>query len=251
MNEPIQRTLRVLARLLDYPQAELQDASETMQAIIQADPRLCAKRKQALNAWCEQIQHNELLDQQAEYVALFDKGRSTSLLLFEHVHGESRDRGQAMVDLINEYAQAGLILDSRELPDYLPLFLEYLSTRDETTIGQWLGDIRHILALLTARLEERDAPHALVTSTLLALIGAEQDVALHRQTVSEEKPDHTPEALDAVWEEEAVRFHADSNQDCGSQPPQQQHLTQHRHRVQTQTVTIKDSTRPAAGGHHG
>lgn len=65
------------------------------------------------------------LDARAQYSELFDRGRATSLLLFEHVHGESRDRGRAMVDLLAQYEQHGLQLNSRELPDHLPLYLEY------------------------------------------------------------------------------------------------------------------------------
>ncbi len=198
--------------------------------ILNAERRLAA----ALNApplmdWCQRHAWRPIcLELQAEYVAMFDKGRATSLLLFEHVHGESRDRGQAMVDLMAEYSAAGFELDAHELPDYLPLFLEYLSTRSEAEIGRWLGEIRHILALLTARLEERGADHALVPLSLLALIGAEGDVEEHRPQVKKEVPDNTPEALDAVWEEEAVRFSATSDEDCALQSAEGRRLAERK-----------------------
>src|SRR5690606_32317002 len=162
------RSLRVLARLLDYPSAELQAAAEDLATLLLDETRLQASLRQRLADWCRHLAGRELLDLQAEYVELFDRGRATSLLLFEHVHGESRDRGQAMVDLLAEYEAAGFQLAARELPDHLPLFLEYLSTRDEAEIGRWLGEISHILALLAARLEERNAEHALVPKALLA-----------------------------------------------------------------------------------
>jgi nitrate reductase molybdenum cofactor assembly chaperone NarJ/NarW len=97
--EPLQgmRSLRVLARLLDYPTQELQDASGELIEILNAERRLGAALKSSLMEWCQRLQEGDLLELQAEYVAMFDKGRATSLLLFEHVHGESRDRGQAMV----------------------------------------------------------------------------------------------------------------------------------------------------------
>jgi nitrate reductase delta subunit len=241
-------SLRVLARLLDYPSVELQAAAPEMIEIIDVEGRLPAALRARLMSWCQRLMEADLMDLQADYVALFDKGRSTSLLLFEHVHGESRDRGQAMVDLMNEYSAAGFELDARELPDYLPLFLEYLSTRSEEDIGRWLGEIQHILALLTARLEERDADHALVPLALLALIGAENEVSAHRQKVREEEPDDTPEALDAVWEEEMVRFSADSDEDCALQSAEGRRLAERRNVTHSEAVRILDPSGPQPQG---
>ncbi|MFG6158850.1 nitrate reductase molybdenum cofactor assembly chaperone [Halomonas sp. 1390] len=246
--EPEMLSLRVLARLLDYPGEALQGAAGEMIELIDAERRLPAALRTALMDWCQRLAEADLLELQAEYVALFDKGRSTSLLLFEHVHGESRDRGQAMVDLLAEYRAAGFELDARELPDYLPLFLEYLSTRPEADIGRWLGEIRHILALLVARLEERDADHALVPLALLALIGAEGDVDAHRDSVKEEAPDDTPEALDEVWEEEAVRFSAASDQDCALQSAEGRRLAERKQAVPSDPVRIMPGSGPADRG---
>lgn len=241
-------SLRVLARLLDYPTAELQQAAGELIELIEVEKRWKPALRTKLMAWCQHLADSELLEREAEYVALFDKGRATSLLLFEHVHGESRDRGQAMVDLMNEYQAAGFELDARELPDYLPLFLEYLSTRPEGEIARWLGEIRHILALLTARLEEREADYALAPYALLALIGAEDDVGTHRDEVKTEAPDDTPEALDAVWEEEAVRFSAESDQDCALQSAEGRRLAERKHSVPSDPINIMPSSDPAGRG---
>ncbi|MEQ6887343.1 nitrate reductase molybdenum cofactor assembly chaperone [Halomonas sp. CS7] len=246
--EPDMLSLRVLARLLDYPSAELQAAAPELIEIINAERRLPASLRARLMDWCQRLLEADLLELQSEYVALFDKGRSTSLLLFEHVHGESRDRGQAMVDLMAEYRAAGFELDARELPDYLPMFLEYLSTRPEADIGRWLGEIRHILALLSARLEEREADHALVPLALLALIGAEGDVAAHRESVKEEAPDDTPEALDEVWEEEAVRFSAASDEDCALQSAEGRRLAERKKAVPSDPVKIMPGSGPTERG---
>ncbi|WP_264430033.1 nitrate reductase molybdenum cofactor assembly chaperone [Halomonas qaidamensis] len=247
-SEPVQgmRSLRVLARLLDYPTQALQDACGELIEILNAERRLGAALKSSLMEWCQRLHEGDLLELQAEYVAMFDKGRATSLLLFEHVHGESRDRGQAMVDLMAEYSAAGFELDARELPDHLPVFLEYLSMCDDAEIGRWLGEIRHILALLTARLEERGSDHALVPLSLLALVGAEGDVEEHRLQVKKEAPDNTPEALDAVWEEEAVRFSASSDEDCALQSAEGRRLAERKHTVHSQPVRIM----PATNVHH-
>lgn len=238
------RSLRVLARLLDYPTAPLQSAVDELIEALYVERRLPDALKAELMSWCQHIYEADLLELQSEYVALFDKGRAHSLLLFEHVHGESRDRGQAMVDLIDVYQAAGFELDARELPDYLPLFLEYLSTRSDEEIGRWLGEIRHILALLTARLEERGADQALATRALLALIGAEGDVEAQRKAVVGEKRDDTPEALDEVWEEEAVRFSAQSDEDCALQSAEGRRLAERKRQTQSQPVRIMS---PEAG----
>lgn len=237
------RSLRVLARLLDYPTANHQAAAGEMIEIVDRESRLPPALRAALMEWCQRLCEAELMELQAGYVALFDRGRSTSLLLFEHVHGESRDRGQAMVDLLAEYRAAGFELDARELPDYLPIFLEYLSTRDEAEIARWLGEIRHILALLAARLEGRGADHALVPRALLALIGAEGDIAAHREAVRGESRDDTPEALDAIWEEEAVRFSAESDQDCALQSAEGRRLAERKTMTHSEVVRVID---PAA-----
>ncbi|MFC6669246.1 nitrate reductase molybdenum cofactor assembly chaperone [Marinobacterium aestuariivivens] len=161
------------------------------------------------------------MDAQENYVGLFDRGRSLSLLLFEHVHGESRDRGQAMVDLMAVYEKNGFVLDSRELPDYLPLFLEYLSKRPQQEAEQWLGEVCHILSLLEVRLSERGSDYAVLFETLLGIAGVSVEREALREKVAAEARDDTPEALDRVWEEEMVRFTEGSAQDCGDNAVQQ------------------------------
>ncbi|KRV73684.1 nitrate reductase molybdenum cofactor assembly chaperone [Pseudomonas citronellolis] len=242
-------SLRVLARLLDYPCAELQAAAGELAAILDDETRLPEPLRRRLGQWCQRLAQSDLLDLQEAYVELFDRGRSVSLLLFEHVHGESRDRGQAMVDLLAEYEAAGFQLDARELPDHLPLFLEYLSTRSHAEIGQWLGDIQHILALLAARLEERGADHALVPHALLALIGRSELIQQQRPAVEGEAPDHTPQALDAVWEEEIVRFNAETDQDCSLQSAEGRRLAERKYQALPQVVQVLPATpSPLADG---
>jgi nitrate reductase delta subunit len=236
-------SLRVLARLLDYPTAELQVACAEAAEILDAEDRLPLTLRAELAQWCAELAAGDLLDLEEAYVELFDRGRATSLLLFEHVHGESRDRGQAMVNLRAESAAAGFQLDARELPDYLPLFLEYLSTRSHEEIGQWLGDIQRILALLTARLDERDTRYALVPRALLALIGATEAIDEQRPVAAGEAPDNTPQALDAVWEEEAVRFHAETDKDCSLQSAEGRRLAERKYEALPQVVQIMPSER--------
>ena len=234
------RILKVISLLLDYPDQHLRDGHAELAQAIGAAREISPEQRIALRRLLDELTEDDLMDVQERYTDLFDRGRSLSLLLFEHVHGESRDRGQAMVDLMAEYQAAGFELDARELPDYLPIFLEYLSTREEAEIGRWLGEIRHILGLITARLEERGADHALVPRALLALIGAEAEADAHREEVQAEAPDDTPEALDAVWEEEAVRFSAESDQDCALQSAEGRRLAERKRQVQGEAIRILD-----------
>lgn len=208
--------LKVIARLLDYPTAELQASHDALTAVVLEDTHLPRDRKQQLLSCIDRLCLGDLLDLQEEYVGTFDRGRATSLLLFEHVHGESRDRGQAMVDLMAQYEAAGLELDAKELPDYLPLFLEYLSLRPQEEVTGWLEDIHHILGLLAERLFQRESMYSVLMDSLLVLAGRQPDRRELARIVAAEERDDTPEALDKVWEEEMVKFVDDQGSSCST-----------------------------------
>lgn len=229
--------LRVIARLLDYPTAELQQAKDELVAVVLEDRLLPQQQKGELLRCVERLCEHNLLDLQEEYVGTFDRGRATSLLLFEHVHGESRDRGQAMVDLMEQYRANGLEIDARELPDYLPLFLEYLSTRPGEEIRNWLEDIHHILGLLGERLYQRESLYHVLMDALLVLSGRESNRQELAQIVASEERDDTPEALDKVWEEEMVKFVDDQGSSCNTGGVVGQ---RRRELEQTQTIHLSD-----------
>lgn len=202
-------SLKLISVLLDYPQDALwQHADELLAAAAAAE--LPAASRTRLVRFVEELLALDPLAAQERWLGLFDRGRSMSLLLFEHVHGESRDRGQAMVNLIETYRKGGLELASRELPDYLPLMLEYLSRRPEPEVADWLSHTRHILGLLAARAGERESPYALLFELLIEIGRGEVDLGAVRRSVATESRDDTPEAMDRVWEEEAVRFGAEA-----------------------------------------
>ncbi|MBW3226569.1 nitrate reductase molybdenum cofactor assembly chaperone [Marinobacter adhaerens] len=229
--------LKVLARVLEYPTEELQASKDALIAAVLEDSRLPRQNKEQLLRCVEMLCDGDLLDMQENYVGMFDKGRTTSLLLFEHVHGESRDRGQAMVDLMEEYRTNGLEIDARELPDYLPLFLEYLSTRPWDEIRNWLEDIHHILGLLGERLYQRESFYHVVMDSLLILSGRNANRQELAQIVASEERDDTPEALDKVWEEEMVKFVDDQGSSCSSSSVVGQ---RRRELEQTQTIHLSD-----------
>jgi nitrate reductase delta subunit len=212
------QTLKVLAALLHYPGEETRAAAPELREVVATDPGLEAGEREALAAFVTRLQDVDLLDLQSEYVGTFDRGRKLSLHLFEHVLGESRDRGQAMVDLLARYRAVGLELAVRELPDYLPLFLEYCSLLPEDRGREQLGEVGHLLHLLHARLEGRESPYATLFEPLLRLAGVEEDVDALRRRVAAEDRDDTPQALDKEWEETAITFGPDS-EPCPSAGP--------------------------------
>ena len=198
--------LKVISLLMEYPDELLWECKDDALALIRRDaPMLTDFTCDLLNA--------PLLDKQAEWCEVFDRGRTTSLLLFEHVHAESRDRGQAMVDLLAQYEQHGLQLNSRELPDHLPLYLEYLAQLPKSEAISGLQDIAPILALLCARLQQRESRYAVLFELLLKLANTAIDSDKVAEKIADEARDDTPQALDAVWEEEQVKFFADKG--CG------------------------------------
>ncbi|WP_412971431.1 nitrate reductase molybdenum cofactor assembly chaperone [Glaciecola sp. MF2-115] len=211
------KILSILSRLIDYPSDVLYAHGKEISDLIANDNNLNESDKTALLAFVEQRFGDSLLDWQSDYDGLFERGRSLSLLIYEHIHGESRDRGQAMVDLLEQYKAAGLDIGVRELPDYIPLFLEFVSTQGDDNAKGWLQDIAPILALLTVRLEKRECNYSAIFNSLVNLSEMEVDLDALREQVKDEKRDDTKKALDKVWEEEAVTFGGDAvNGGCPS-----------------------------------
>ena len=206
--------LKAIGLLMEYPDEFLWQCKEEVLSMVRRDAPL-------LDDFAAALLNAPLLDKQAEWCEVFDRGRATSLLLFEHVHAESRDRGQAMVDLLAQYEKAGLVLDCRELPDHLPLYLEYLSILPEAEAREGLQNVAPILALLGGRLKQRDTPWYLLFDALLNLAGSPLSSDSVTKQVKQETRDDTRQALDAVWEEEQVKFIEDNATACDSSPLQQ------------------------------
>lgn len=155
---------QALSALLLYPEQELIDSLPQIEAALDGIP--AAASLQPLLAYLGQ---QDLINLQENYVTTFDRNPSHSLHLFEHIHGESRDRGQAMVDLMEEYKKHGLQMSGDELPDYVPLFLEFLSQVDGDEAKRLLGDAIHVLAHVGRKLAAGGSPYAPVFAVLQAL----------------------------------------------------------------------------------
>ena len=201
------KTFKVLSALLAYPEPDMVQALPELRRMLDQEALLSPAGRRLLQPLLADLAATEVTELQERYVFLFDRTRSLSLHLFEHVHGESRDRGQAMVDLKTVYETTGFAVASSELPDYLPLFLEYLSLRPASEAIELLAETVHILVTLAERLGKRSSPYAGVLRALVELSRAkpkEEDMKVIVADDGVEPDDLT--ALDAVWEEEAVTF---------------------------------------------
>ena len=204
--------LKALAALLMYPENDLIEALPDLRSMIEGDAVLAARQKSALVELISELAEQDLLSLQETYDDIFDRGRATSLHLFEHVHGESRDRGMAMVDLRDVYERAGFSLKAGQLPDYLPAMLEFLSLCPEAQAQEMLTDCAHILRKIGDALAERDSSYSAVPAALLALYGQPGLTPPgERRPVKEEK------SLDEEWAEEPVVFGPGAAPACAGQ----------------------------------
>ena len=209
------KTFKALSALLGYPEPELQEAIFAIRAVLAEEKLLSPAAIAAMEPLLASLETQEVYDLQERYVLLFDRSRTLSLNLFEHIHGESRDRGGAMVDLLETYRAGGFDLVGPELPDHLPVLLEFLSTRTLAQARAILADAGHILVALAERLARRESVYAAVLEGLVGLALASPQTAEAQALLSQE--DDNPEdlaALDAVWEEAQVTFGPDPNAGC-------------------------------------
>ena len=189
--------LRALGALLSYPREEVRQALPEIANVVRSSPLVVACERDGLLALIDELATGDLLDAEERYVELFDRGRATSLHLFEHLHGEARDRGQAMVDLKRHYERSGYELSSHELPDYLPVVLEYLSCRDLAETREMLSDCAHILKTIAGALLARGSSYAAVLQALLVIAGEAPLDAAALPKVREQAED-----LDQDWFEQ-------------------------------------------------
>ncbi len=164
-------SLRALALLLGYPDAALRAQLPALMDVLDQEGSVPAARRAELRSLAGDLSRRDPLEVEAQYVETFDRGRATSLHLFEHVHGDSRDRGPAMVDLAQTYDKAGLHLAPEELPDHLCVVLEFASTQPPQLAQEFLGEMAHILTSIFSALLKRGSPYAAAVAAVLELAG--------------------------------------------------------------------------------
>ena len=218
------KSFKVLSLLLSYPDEEWLAAASELEESLLAEKVLPPKSPDAVIGFLRNLNAQDLVEAQTRYVLLFDQTRALSLHLFEHVHGDSRERGQAMVDLLKMYEERGLYIDAKELPDHIPLFLEYLSEMPLDEARETLTQPLHIVAALEERLRRRESGYAEVLAAIVAIAGVAVNPGEVAPLLAQPEDDPTDlEALDQIWEEEAVTFGGGTAEaDCGPDRLQRQ-----------------------------
>jgi nitrate reductase molybdenum cofactor assembly chaperone NarJ/NarW len=221
---PMAHSLRVLSALLMYPDAAMRSHLPEMRALLRDEGVVSHTRRVELDRLMDTLRRTDQLAAESDYVELFDRGRSTSLHLFEHVHGDSRDRGPAMIDLGQTYEKAGLVLAEGELPDYLPAVLEFVSTQPPREARAFLGEMAHIFNTIFGALQQRDSAYASVLGALLELAG---EKAQPVQPVAEAP-------IDESWAEPVVFDGCSTQGQAKPGTPQPIHVVRHAARTPIQ-----------------
>jgi nitrate reductase delta subunit len=206
-------TLKLLSILLHYPDPEMLKALGQIRRAVGKDRFLGGAEKARLIGFVDSFKGPDLIEIQERYSTLFDQGKALSLHMFEHVHGESRERGQAMVDLLRMYESSGFVLAASELPDYIPLFLEFAAHQERHDAIMLLKDVLPVLNIIRTRLEERKSAYQAIFDALIALTGEVPEVSTAGQL---DAP--AAQTLDTQWADEPVTFGGCDPTACGSCP---------------------------------
>jgi nitrate reductase delta subunit len=198
-------TLRALAVLLGYPSDELKDHVWELRSTLEKERALSGTERDRLAPLLEALETDDLLELQAAYSGLFDRSRSLSLHLFEHVHGDGRERGQAMIDLGQQYVASGFFLDANELPDFVPVFLEFASCLPSAEARDLLAQPAHVFGALAERLGKKQSPYAAIFECLVVLAGVRPDAEALAE-IDQNTPAEDSKEIDQEWEEAPVSF---------------------------------------------
>lgn len=197
------RTLRALSTLLSYPTAKLQQSLGNISEVLEADHTIPAHVRVRLHALLMELVSGHLFDLQGRYILLFDHTRSLSLHLLEHLHGESGDRGRAIADLKQVSNTHDISIGTAEMPDYLPSFLDFLSTLPAIEAHGLLRRFAHIFAALADRLRNCQSAYEAVFQALLALAVAQP---ANEGLSARLKEPHYSAAFVANWKDEPMNF---------------------------------------------
>jgi nitrate reductase delta subunit len=209
------KTLKALAVLLSYPDINVYENIDDLAEILKKESLLSKKTLKELLAFISAYKNKDFLELQERFVATFDRSRAHCLNLFEHIHGESRDRGPAMVDLSEMYAKKNLFVGKKELPDYLPVFLEYLSLCNDNEAIESLGDTIDIIALIGGQLQKNKSPYYIIFSALEELSTTKVNKFKVAEAIQNSlKEPETLEELDELWKEQEA-FGGESSE-CGT-----------------------------------
>lgn len=163
------KTFKAISLLLCYPESDWLAALPELESVLAEEAESNGQAGPRMAPLFVQLRETKLIALQESYVATFDRNPSHSLHLFEHIHGESRDRGSAMIDLLEEYWKYDFDASASELPDYVPLFLEFLSLLPDDEALALLGDAVHVIATIGRKLDANGSPYATAFKVLEAM----------------------------------------------------------------------------------
>jgi len=199
------KTFKLLGLLLTYPEGTVYSESNELLETLRSEALLPEKFIKKVETFLIRQKAQDLMAVQEDYVETFDRGRAHCLHLFEHIHGESRDRGQAMINLSETYATKDLYIDNGELPDYLPLFMEYLSRCEFQDATELLGEAIDVIAVIGAKLKKYKSPYADIFTSIEVLSNVKADSEKLKTALRESRKDpETLEELDQQWKEAEV-----------------------------------------------
>lgn len=161
------KELKAFSLLLMYPEKSVLSALSEIRLAIEQSLKISEEDKKNLNGFLNYLAGNSLADIQETYVETFEVGRAASLNLFEHFCGDSRDRGASMTNLMHMYEEHGLKLKTNELPDYLPVLLDFLSGLSWEDAVTWIHSAAPHITKIDIELQKRESPWRAITSTLL------------------------------------------------------------------------------------
>lgn len=157
---------KILSVLLDYPERDLIESLPEIKALLNEDPDVEESERSILQAFLSRVEGKSLLDLQQEYVSTFDMSAEHSLHLTHHLFGDDKNRGPALIDLGELYKDYGVEVTTNELPDYLPLVLEFAAYLDGNEATVFLSDAKKVFSVLLDNLKKAESPYAELISII-------------------------------------------------------------------------------------
>ena len=240
------QTIKVLGALLHYPQEELIEALDEIEQLIEVESLLHPEKVSAIGRCIDQMRNQTLLDLQEQYVQLFDTNPKHALYLFQHLYGDAPQRGPALADLIGMYNDYGYQSTATELPDYLPLYCEFVSLFPQSEARLLLGRALPILDLIAQRLQEEGSAYAAVFSALSSLAERNEDTVAVEKLLSDQLRDGKEKTMDEAWKELPISFTAEGeqlNHPTGTVDIPVESITRNQRSTGTVNIPIESITR--------
>ena len=150
----------VISKLIDYPDSELIENLDSVIEYIKDSSEIATDEKEILMEFVSWMRSHTSIKLQETYVETFDMVPEHDLHLTHHIFGDDRQRGPALIDLSEHFKNEGLEVKEGEIPDFLPLLLEYASTLDDIKSREFLGDAKKIITIIADNLDKAKSPYS-------------------------------------------------------------------------------------------